>query len=136
MKFLQIILGLGSSLSTHACPWCRIHKSDRTDMSRPFDFYHTGSMARTDKNITNDSKSHAISVKHEPLVKIEPDHVVPDELHLLLRICYKLLTNLIDDAKSADDKNEALDEKSNNLSKCNNKITELRTILQRESQNS
>jgi hypothetical protein len=88
MKFLQIIkkilLGLGSSLSTHACPWCRIHKSDRADMSRPFDFYHTGSMARTNKKITNDSKSHAFSVKDEPLVKIEPDHVVPDELHLLL----------------------------------------------------
>ena len=49
MKFLQIILGLGSSLSTHACPWCRIHKSDRADMSKPFDFYHTGSMARTNK---------------------------------------------------------------------------------------
>jgi hypothetical protein len=32
MKFLQIILGLGSSLSTHACPWCRIHKSDRANM--------------------------------------------------------------------------------------------------------
>jgi hypothetical protein len=51
-----------------------------------FDFYHTGSMARTNKNITNDSKSHAFDVKKEPLVKIEPDHVVPDELHLLLRI--------------------------------------------------
>ena len=49
MKFLQVILGLGSSLSTHACPWCRIHKSDRADMSKPFDFYHTGSMARTNK---------------------------------------------------------------------------------------
>jgi hypothetical protein len=55
-------------------------------MCKPFDFYHTGSMARTNKNITNDSKSHAFDVKKEPLVKIEPDHVVPDELHLLLRI--------------------------------------------------
>ena len=53
------------------------------------------------------------------LTNCEPDHVVPDELHLLLRICYKLLTNLIDDAKSADDKNEVLGEKSNNLNKCN-----------------
>jgi hypothetical protein len=26
MKFLQIVLGVGSSLSTHACSWCRIHK--------------------------------------------------------------------------------------------------------------
>ena len=109
MKFIQIVLGLGSSLSTHACPWCRIHKSDRADMSKPFDFYHTGSMARTNKDITNDSTSYTFGVKNEPLVKIEPDHVVPDELHLLLRICDKLLTNLIDDAKSVDDKNEVLD---------------------------
>jgi hypothetical protein len=41
MKFLQIILGLGSSLSTHACSWCRIHKGDRADMSKPFDHSKT-----------------------------------------------------------------------------------------------
>jgi hypothetical protein len=49
------------------------------------------------------------------LVFYNPDHVVPDELHLLLRICDKLLTNLIDDAKSVNDKNEVLGVKSNNL---------------------
>ena len=59
--------------------------------------------------------SHAFGVKNEPLVKIEPDHVVLEELHLLLRICDKLLTNLIDDEKSVDDKNEVLGVKSNNL---------------------
>ena len=42
------------------------------------------------------------------LTNCEPDHVVPDELHLLLRNSDKLLTNLIDDAKSVDDKNEVL----------------------------
>jgi hypothetical protein len=32
-------------------------------MSKPFDFYHTGSMARTNKIITNDSKSRPFGVK-------------------------------------------------------------------------
>ena len=43
-------------------------------------------------------------------------------MHLLLRICDKLLTNLIDDAKSADDKNEVLGLKSNNLNELVEKI--------------
>jgi hypothetical protein len=34
MKFLQILLGLGGSTGDFACPWCKIHKQDRHDVTQ------------------------------------------------------------------------------------------------------
>ena len=42
--------------------------------------------------------------EHKPLVKIELDHVILDELHLLLRILDVLIQNLIRDALQWDQK--------------------------------
>jgi hypothetical protein len=39
MKFLQ--LGLGGSLCNYSCPWCRVHKNQSDDMTKPLEFYHT-----------------------------------------------------------------------------------------------
>ena len=41
---------------------------------------------------------------HPPLLDIELDHVVPDELHLLLRIMDVMIKNIIMDAVSWDEK--------------------------------
>jgi hypothetical protein len=38
MKFLQLVLGLGGSLCNYSCPWCRVHKNQRDDMTKPLDF--------------------------------------------------------------------------------------------------
>jgi hypothetical protein len=46
-------------------------------------------------------------VRAQPLASIEPEHIIIDELHLLLRICDKLLRNLILDTKTLHDKNAA-----------------------------
>ena len=121
MKFLQIMLGLGSSLSNCSCLWCKIHKDDRFDLSKPFEFYQSCDMARTRTNLVTDSKRQAFGVKCKPLISIDPDHV-PDELHLLLRIYNRLLSNLIDDAESLDDKNLILGNKSDNVGELVNKI--------------
>ena len=40
--------------------------------------------------------------KHLPLLKIDPDNIIPDELHLLLRITDVLTENLISAAKTND----------------------------------
>ena len=37
-----------------------------------------------------------------PLIKKDLDHVVPDELHLLLRITYRILQNVIDEILERD----------------------------------
>ena len=47
MKFMQICLGLWSSTGEYACPWCKVHKKDRGDMSKPWDFYHLTGNVRT-----------------------------------------------------------------------------------------
>ena len=44
--------------------------------------------------------------KYLPLLNIDPDHIIPDELHLLLRITDVLLSNLISAAKTDDKKHK------------------------------
>ncbi|CAG2214315.1 unnamed protein product [Mytilus edulis] len=122
MKFLQICLGLGSSTGEFACPWCKIPKHERCDTTKVWDYYHSEDIKRTIKEITDLSKlsKKQFGVKHKPLIIIEPSHIVPDELHLLLRIFDVLLRNLIDDATDKDVKEQA---RTRKLAKDN--ITEL-----------
>ena len=61
-------------------------------------------------------------VRAQSLVSIEPEHIVINELHLLLRICDKLLRNLILDTKTLDDKNAVHGEKSDFLGQLIEKI--------------
>jgi ribosomal protein S6 len=61
-------------------------------------------------------------VRAQRLVSIEPEHIIIDELHLLLRICDKLLRNLILDAKTLDEKNAVHGEKSDFLGQLTEKI--------------
>lgn len=51
------------------------------------------------------------SCEHEPLLKIELDYVVLDELHLLLRIMHALINNLVEETVEWD-KKENSSEKS------------------------
>jgi hypothetical protein len=58
----------------------------------------------------------------QSLVSIEPEHIIIDELHLVLHICDKLLRNLILDTKTLDDKNTVHGEKSDFLGQLTEKI--------------
>ncbi|CAC5375870.1 unnamed protein product [Mytilus coruscus] len=104
MKFLQICLGLGSSTGEYACPWCKVSKFDRGDISKPWDFYLTSEMERSISEIIELSRSSkkGYGVKHRPLLTFEPEQCVPDELHLFMRIFDVLLRNVIDDAINKD----------------------------------
>jgi hypothetical protein len=122
MKFLQLVLGLGGSLCNYSCPWCRVHKNQRDDMTKPLDFYHTRGMQRTSQNLKEDVVKNDFGVRAQPLVSIEPEHIIIDELRLLLRICDKLLRNLILDTKTLDDENAVHGEKSDFLGQLTEKI--------------
>ena len=52
------------------------------------------------KYVSNNKKEHGRMEK--PLFNIAFDHVIPDELHLILRITDVMLTNLLDDAMERD----------------------------------
>jgi hypothetical protein len=122
MKCLQLGLGLGGSLCNYSCPWCRVHENQRNDMTKPLDFYHTRGMQRTSQNLKEDVVKNDFGVRAQPLVSIEPEHIIIDELHLLLRICDKLLRNLILDTKKLDDKKVVHGEKSDFLGQLTEKI--------------
>ena len=105
MKFLQILLGLNSSIATYACPWCKVAKEDRGNITFPLDHYHTNELRRSVSEIRTlaaSASKQKYGVKHAPLLEIEVDHFVPDELHLFMRIMDVLLRNVIDDALSKD----------------------------------
>ncbi|CAG2252094.1 unnamed protein product [Mytilus edulis] len=107
MKFIQICLGLVSSTGQYACHWCKVHKQDRGDVSKPWNFYHLNENVRTTseiKEIYMGTLKPNYGVKHLPFMTIEPVHTIPDELHLFMRIFDFLMRNLIDDVIEKDDK--------------------------------
>jgi hypothetical protein len=91
-------------------------------MTKTLDFYHTRGMQRTSQNLKEDVVKNDFGVRVQPLVSIEPEHIIIDELHLLLWICDKLLTNLILDTKTLDDKYSVHGEKSDFLGQLTEKI--------------
>lgn len=80
----------------------------RWDMSKPADTYRKSTMAFTMVDIDEYVSKHEYCFVESPLLKIPFDHIILDELHLLLRITDVLLSNLIEDAMEWDDKSDFL----------------------------
>ena len=102
MKFLLMILGLASATSNHACLWCKVHKDNRWDTSKDMNFYTLDPNRITLAGIKKCSQSKCFGCINEPLIDIAFDHVVPDELHLLLRVTDRILLNVIDEVLEKD----------------------------------
>ena len=81
-----------------------VHKSDRGNIALPWDYYNGDNQRRTLTNITADSIHGKNSINDKPLLNIEIENIILDELHLLMRVCGVLLRNLIDDALDKDHK--------------------------------
>lgn len=124
MKFVQIMLGLTNCMGHYSCPWCKIHKENRNDFDQNWDYYHSDEIARNILELKMNSTKNVFGSKFKPLINIEPHRIIPDELHLLLRISDILLRNLIDDTKSLDDKNKVRGLKSDHLGELVSKIRE------------
>jgi len=54
------------------------------------------------KSIKQNAAKQALGCKNAPLLELELDHIVPDELHLLLRVMDMLIQALIDTAAAHD----------------------------------
>ncbi|KAL5503593.1 hypothetical protein EMCRGX_G010566 [Ephydatia muelleri] len=96
LKFLLLFLGLGQANSIYACIWCLVPASDRWNTSK----LHK---RRCIEDIQGCAAEKSYSVKHAPLLPIDLDHVVADELHLFLRIMDILLGNIITQVVEMDD---------------------------------
>ena len=103
-KFVLMVLGMAGATSNHACIYCRVHSNDRGDMAKPEDFYWDDDVVRSMSDISKHAQSNSYGCRSEPLVKLPLTHVVMYELHMMLRITDRLLSNLIEDATDYDDK--------------------------------
>ena len=80
-------------------------------MSKPETEYTKAPMAFTFDDIESLVQSRKFGFVETPLIRIPFDHIVLDEIHLLLRITDVLLANLIEDAMEWDDKSDFLKKK-------------------------
>ena len=107
-KFLLLMMGMKGATSIYACLWCKIAKDLRWKMDFGLDHYNTPPLLRTLEEMTKMSQKKGTqekySCQHEPLLKVELDHVVLDELHLLLRVMDVLINNLVKEAVEWDKK--------------------------------
>ena len=96
-KFILVMLGLNGATANYACAWCKIHKDDRWKTDQHFSYFNSEPLSRSlpeMKKMSKISKDNYGCCK-EPLLDIELDHIIVDELHLLLRITDVLTSNLI-----------------------------------------
>ena len=72
-------------------------------------YYNSPTMKRSLEEMIALSKKNKdnFCCEHEPLLNIETDHVILDELHLLLRVVDVLLTNLLEEVLERDKTEDA-----------------------------
>ena len=124
MKFIHTCLGLSGATANYACPWCLVHKDERANITRDLSFYESVEMRRTTEKMMSDAQNKKFGNKHKPLINAEPAKIIPDELHLFLRIYDILLQNLLDDCRQQDSKAAVLKQKSDCLERLVTRINE------------
>ena len=95
MKFLLLVCGLNAANAKHSCLYCAIDKNDRCDMSKPENFYSEGNIVRKidQMALLANKKTNNFGCIHIPLIQIDLNHIVIDELHLMMRIVDVLIRN-------------------------------------------
>ncbi|XP_048589349.1 uncharacterized protein LOC116615043 [Nematostella vectensis] len=107
-KFVLLMLGLKGATANYACAWCKIHKDDRWKTDNDFHSFNKSPMSRSLKEIKELCKKSTDNYccGAEPLLNIELDHVIVDELHLMLRVTDVLTKNLVYQAIDRDKKDD------------------------------
>ena len=105
---MLMIISLKGATSDYACVWYKIHKIQRWDMTKDLDFYNSGELKRTSQEIRYFHGSKTFCCIHPPLFNIELDHVVLDELYLMMRITDRLTENIITEVMERDSKADFL----------------------------
>ena len=100
-KFIASVCGLDAANATFSCIWCKCAKTERHSLDSVWSIIDEEKGARTTKSIVDASKlskrsASRFNVSHEPLFKCIPMHqVIPDILHMFLRIADILINLLI-----------------------------------------
>ena len=100
------------------CSSCHFYLSiTRGDMSKTDRFYKTPLMSRTTDKLREFAKKkygENYCCCHEPILNIPLCHIIPDKLHLMLRVTDILLENFIEVAMLLDDKESSSSGRKNN----------------------
>ena len=100
-NFLLLMMGMKSSTSNNACIWCKINKPNRWKMDFDLHHYNTASLRRTHQEIkameNTKGTQDRYSCENTPLLDIDLDYIILDELHLLLRILDVLISNIVNE---------------------------------------
>ena len=100
-KFLALCVGIEAANAKYSCIWCTCPSESRHDTSKTWSITNETEGAQTIKKIQDLAKltkrgAQKYSCARQPLFpSICIDHVIPDVLHLFLRICNALINLLI-----------------------------------------
>lgn len=115
-KFLLLMLGMKGATSIYACLWYKIAKTNRWNMEFDLEHYNKSPLKRTLQEVITlgrkKGNTEKYSCEHEPLLKVDLDNVILDELHLLLHIMDVLINNLVRETVEWDKKGKFQQEKS------------------------
>ena len=96
LKFLNQIMGIMSFSALYSCLWCKCDSELRFDMSKNWSMSDTNQGARTLQEITECARKKQFGCKTTPMFKSVPIvKVVPDTLHLYIRIADQLVYQII-----------------------------------------
>ncbi|KAK3735181.1 hypothetical protein QZH41_000466 [Actinostola sp. cb2023] len=90
-KFLLIAMGMKAANSSHSCIWCKVSSAQRCELCLTREYFNSPEM----KRVLNNNWTKEKGCKGKPLFNIPVDHVVCDELHMLLRITDRLENGII-----------------------------------------
>ena len=100
-KFLALVVGIEAANARYSCIWCTCPSEERFDISKEWSFTDKEKGARTIEDIRRLTAlkkrgSEKFGCARLPIFPSIPiDHVIPDVLHLFLRICDILINLLI-----------------------------------------
>ena len=98
-KFLLTVMGVQNATCNRSCVWCKMPRQNRWDISYNLSHYNNEPLKRTlheMMKMAGKGKNNYCCV-NQPLIEIHLDHIIVDELHLLLRVVDVLIDNLIKD---------------------------------------
>lgn len=106
MKFLLNVQGLMSAFSKFLCPFCRADPKNRVESGAESTEFNSPPLLRTAKNMREDCLNEANGMKNVPLFNVEPIFIIPDVMHMGIRIMNRLINGLLVDVEDHDNRSK------------------------------
>ncbi|KAH9384437.1 hypothetical protein HPB48_026444 [Haemaphysalis longicornis] len=104
LKFLLVVLGLQAASSRYPCPFCRADPKERSAAGANSNQYNEPPFVRTCANMREDCANEDRGMKYIPLFSIDPRCVIPDLLHMKIRIVNRLIDGLLAESEDRDNR--------------------------------